>query len=239
MSSSTKRASDGGRGSAAGAPPRLDDQLTVATFLTPWGEGRLALIGDLPFEMELPDGAAGRITGEPAGRGGAGETRPARGAKPAAVVESAAEWTARLERYFRAEPVGFPLDVDRFCAAHGFTAFETSVYRALAAVPYGEIASYRDLAVAAGRPRAWRAVGGAMALNPLPVILPCHRVVRSNGTLGHYGADPTWKERLLRHEGVDVVHGPDGAPRADAKLFPAGHAGPHEVGVVRQERGAL
>jgi O-6-methylguanine DNA methyltransferase len=85
-------------------------------------------------------------------------------------------------------------------------------------VPHGEIASYRDLAVAAGRPRAWRAVGSAMALNPLPVILPCHRIVRSDGTLGHYGDDPTWKERLLSHEGVGVVHGPQGTPRAAARL---------------------
>ena len=177
-----------------------DLRLEVASFATPWGEGRLALLGDLPFELELPDGAAGSISVDerpaPAARNGADETSPTRAAR---------SWVALLERYFAGDPVGFGLDVDRFCAAHGFTGFETAVYRSLAAVPYGRAVSYRDLAVAAGRPLAWRAVGSAMALNPLPIVLPCHRVVRSDGTLGHYGTDPTWKARLLRHEGIEIM----------------------------------
>jgi methylated-DNA-[protein]-cysteine S-methyltransferase len=76
------------------------------------------------------------------------------------------------------------------------------VYAALAAVPYGRAVSYRDLAHAAGRPNAYRAVGTAMSHNALPVILPCHRVIKNDGTPGLYGDDPTWKLRLLELEGV-------------------------------------
>jgi methylated-DNA-[protein]-cysteine S-methyltransferase len=220
MSSSTKPAAETPAQTSAAVGTPFPGGLTVVPFRTGWGEGRLALLGNVPFELELPEGAAGRITGEPAGR-----TAADRPGSRAAAAASAHTWTDLLERYFDGERPVFPLDVERFCAAHGFTVFETAVYRALAAVPYGELVSYRDLAVAAGRPLAWRAAGSAMALNPLPVILPCHRVVRSDGTLGHYGEDPAWKERLLRHEGVGVVHGPHGTPRADARLVPAARRG--------------
>jgi O-6-methylguanine DNA methyltransferase len=229
MSSSTKPAPESRPAFGAGPLRRLDDALVVTIFSTPWGEGRLALLGELPFELELPDAAAGRITGAPAGHGIAvaaaalagGRERSGTASPDDPEARSAAAWIRLLDRYFRAEPVDFHLDVGRFCDAHGFTGFETEIYRALAAVPYGETLSYRDLAVAAGRPHAWRAAGSAMALNPLPVILPCHRVVRSDGTLGEYGDDPTWKERLLLHEGVGVVHGPRGTPRTAARLVPA------------------
>jgi methylated-DNA-[protein]-cysteine S-methyltransferase len=229
MSSSTRPAPESRPAPDSGPLRRLDDDLVVTAFSTPWGEGRLALLGELPFELELPDAAAGRITGVPAGRGAAaaaaagdgGTERPGSASPREGEAEPAIAWVRQLERYFRAEPVGFDLDIIRFCAAHGFTGFETEIYRALAAVPYGETVSYRDLAVAAGRPHAWRAAGSAMALNPLPVILPCHRVVRSDGTLGEYGDDPAWKERLLLHEGVGVVHGPRGTPRTAARLVPA------------------
>ena len=112
-----------------------------------------------------------------------------------------------LEKYFAGEPVRFDLDVDAYAAVHGFTDFERDVYRALARVPYGEVASYRDLAREAGRPNAYRAVGSAMARNALPVILPCHRVIKNDGRLGFYGDDPAWKERLLALEGVSVHEG--------------------------------
>jgi len=61
------------------------------------------------------------------------------------------------------------------------------------------------LAEMAGYPRAARAVGNAMASNPIPVVVPCHRVVRSDGSLGRYGDDPAWKERLLDHEQKHVA----------------------------------
>jgi methylated-DNA-[protein]-cysteine S-methyltransferase len=116
-------------------------------------------------------------------------------------------WARDLERYFAGEPVVFELDLAAYGAAHGFTGFELAVYTALAQVPYGQAVSYRDLALAAGRPNAYRAVGSAMSRNHLPVILPCHRVIKNDGRLGFYGDDPAWKERLLALEGVRVAEG--------------------------------
>lgn len=78
--------------------------------------------------------------------------------------------------------------------------FVRQVYAALLDVPVGETVSYGRLAQMAGHPRAARAVGTAMATNPIPVVIPCHRVIRSDGSLGRYGSDPSWKERLLAHE---------------------------------------
>ena len=82
-------------------------------------------------------------------------------------------------------------------------------------MPYGDALSYRELAAAAGRPNAYRAVGSAMARNALPVILPCHRVVSNDGRLGQYGDDPAWKERLLALEGVPVAASRGGAGSHD------------------------
>lgn len=223
MSSSTgsDRARHGAAAPAAAreAWPGTVASLTVVAFSTPWGSGRLALLGDLPFELELPEGAAGAISTGATSTGGSAVGAADEGFSP--LPDAATAWIDALARYFAGERVAFHLDVERFCAAHGFTSFETEVYRALAAVPYGETVSYRDLAVAAGRPLAWRAAGSAMALNPLPVILPCHRVVRSDGTLGQYGDDPAWKARLLRHEGVPLRSG-GGRPSPDDRLAPNG-----------------
>jgi O-6-methylguanine DNA methyltransferase len=160
---------------------RVSEEVYVCSL----GVGRLVLAGDLPVELDLPDREAWAPPGYCAG----------------------SRWVLQLERYFAGEPVGFALDVDAYAAAHGFTDFERDVYRALSRVPYGRCASYRDLAREAGRPNAYRAVGSAMARNELPVILPCHRVIKNDGRLGLYGDDPAWKERLLALEGVRVVDG--------------------------------
>ncbi len=154
----------------------------VEYFATPYGVGRLTLLGDLPLELDLPE--AGHAVPDAARRG------------PRSV------WVETLEAYFAGKHVGFDIDVAAHCRARGLTAFETAVYTALAAVPYGHAVSYRDLAHAAGRPNAYRAVGTAMSHNALPVILPCHRVIKNDGTPGQYGDDPTWKIRLLRLEGA-------------------------------------
>ncbi len=155
-------------------------------YETELGVGRLLLAGDLPLELDLPD--------------------PHRPAPPAAAP--AGRWALALQRYFAGEPVAFDLDIGAYANAHGLTAFETAVYAALAAVPWGTVLSYRDLAAAAGHPNAYRAAGSVMARNELPVILPCHRVVKNDGRLGFYGDDPAWKARLLELEGVAVRRDP-------------------------------
>jgi methylated-DNA-[protein]-cysteine S-methyltransferase len=104
----------------------------------------------------------------------------------------------QLIEYFRGERDHFevPLDVS------GVTPFTRSVLQATAEVPFGRLTSYRGIAEKIGKPSATRAVGNALGRNPIPVIIPCHRVVRSDASLGGYTGGLEIKERLLAHEGV-------------------------------------
>jgi O-6-methylguanine DNA methyltransferase len=86
----------------------------------------------------------------------------------------------------------------------GLTPFEAAVLEATLAIPVGEVRPYAWVAAAIGRPRAVRAVGSALGRNPVPVLIPCHRVTRSDGSIGNYGGGPARKEALLRAEGVDL-----------------------------------
>ena len=86
----------------------------------------------------------------------------------------------------------------------GHTEFETDVWRMAQQIPYGEVRSYGWIAAEIGRPRAVRAVGTALGHNPVPLIVPCHRVVRADGTLGQYSlGGPDNKRAILRSEGLD------------------------------------
>lgn len=82
------------------------------------------------------------------------------------------------------------------------TPFQMKIWKALLAVPYGRTASYKEIAAAVGNPRAGRAVGGANRQNPVPLIIPCHRVIGSDGSMiGYGGKEGIWrKEWLLQHE---------------------------------------
>jgi O-6-methylguanine DNA methyltransferase len=86
----------------------------------------------------------------------------------------------------------------------GLSDFEAAVLRAAAQIPRGQIRPYAWVARRAGRPKAVRAVGSALGRNPVPLLIPCHRVTRSDGALGDYVFGPDAKERLLRAEDVDV-----------------------------------
>jgi|SRR5215469_3798530 len=77
------------------------------------------------------------------------------------------------------------------------TDFQRQVWTRLCEIPYGQTCSYRDLAVAIGKPQAVRAVGAANGANPLPIVVPCHRVIGSNGSLTGYGGGMALKKRLL------------------------------------------
>ncbi len=86
----------------------------------------------------------------------------------------------------------------------GITAFERDVLLKTAQIPRGEVRTYGWVAREIGRPRAVRAVGSALARNPIPVLIPCHRVVRSDGLIGNYGAGGTSaKKEILSWEGVE------------------------------------
>jgi methylated-DNA-[protein]-cysteine S-methyltransferase len=84
----------------------------------------------------------------------------------------------------------------------GCTPFQRDVMAAVSAIPYGETRTYGQVAASVGRPRAARAVGEVMRTNPIPVLVPCHRVVRSGGDIGRYTPDPSVKRRLLEIEGA-------------------------------------
>ena len=85
------------------------------------------------------------------------------------------------------------------------TDFQREVWEQLQAIPYGQTASYLEVANALGKPKAVRAVGAANGQNPISIVVPCHRVIGSNGDLIGYGGGLWRKEWLLRHEGVLLV----------------------------------
>ncbi len=103
-----------------------------------------------------------------------------------------------LARYFAGQRIQFKARLDTSQAGE----FERAVWRACQQVRYGKTTSYAELARRAGRPGAARAVGGAMSHNPFPIVVPCHRVLRSDGGLGGYSAPGgvAYKKRLLAIE---------------------------------------
>jgi methylated-DNA-[protein]-cysteine S-methyltransferase len=120
------------------------------------------------------------------------------GARQEASDHEMGDLPDRLRRYARGEPVAFPDALD-FAAA---TRFQRAVWQATQEIPCGQTRSYGWLAARVGKPRAARAVGQAMAANPWPIVVPCHRVVSSNGHLGGYGGGLDMKQRLLLLEGA-------------------------------------
>ncbi len=106
----------------------------------------------------------------------------------------------QLEQYFAGERRAFELPIDwRLCAGFG-----RRVLDATARVPFGELVTYKQVATAAGSPRASRAAGNALGANPLPIVVPCHRVVHSGGGLGGYTGGLERKIALLGVEGHAV-----------------------------------
>src|SRR3954451_22692933 len=103
-----------------------------------------------------------------------------------------------LDEYFDGRREGFDIPIDWSYLA-GFTR---EVLRATAAIRFGEVSTYAGVAEAAGSPRAVRAAGNALGATPMPVVVPCHRVLRSGGSLGGYTGGLERKEFLLRLEGM-------------------------------------
>ena len=109
----------------------------------------------------------------------------------------------QLTEYFDGRRRRFDLPVDLYG-----TPFQLRVWRELQSIPYGEVRSYKELARAIGAPKAVRAVGGANNKNPVPILVPCHRVIGSNGSLVGYGGGLSIKEYLLKLEGVPLPQKP-------------------------------
>jgi methylated-DNA-[protein]-cysteine S-methyltransferase len=105
----------------------------------------------------------------------------------------------QLDEYFAGERRAFELPL-----APSGTAFQQQVWRELTQIPYGETISYAELACRVGNPRASRAVGLANGANPLPIIVPCHRVIGANGSLTGFGGGLDMKRHLLELEGAGL-----------------------------------
>lgn len=110
------------------------------------------------------------------------------------LIEKAA---AQLREYFEGKRKEFDLPL-----ALAGTEFQRSVWKALQTIPWGETRSYKDIAVQIGNPKATRAVGMANNRNPIPIIVPCHRVIGSDGSLIGYGGGLPMKRYLLELEKV-------------------------------------
>lgn len=103
-----------------------------------------------------------------------------------------------LDEYFEGKRRVFDIPLDWSLSS----GFREKVLRATYRIPYGGVSSYREMAERAGNARASRAAGSALATNPIPIVVPCHRVLRTGGNLGGYGGGLEMKEKLLRMEGV-------------------------------------
>ncbi|HEY1594121.1 MAG TPA: methylated-DNA--[protein]-cysteine S-methyltransferase [Thermoleophilaceae bacterium] len=103
-----------------------------------------------------------------------------------------------LDEYFEGRRLDFDVPLD-WSLTKGFTQ---RVLRATAKVPYGEVSTYRQMASKAGNEKAVRAAGNALGANPIPIVVPCHRILRTGGSLGGYGGGVPRKEFLLKLEGA-------------------------------------
>ena len=154
---------------------------------TPQGLVRLAFPEETIDHVleELADAVSPRVLEDPAGRDDA---------------------RRELDEYFEGRRDRFDLGVDLRLIGMGFSR---KVLEATARIPYGSVSTYREMASKAGSPRAARAAGNALHDNPVPIVVPCHRVVPSSGGIGRYGGDEWRKAFLLRLEGAleDTVEG--------------------------------
>jgi methylated-DNA-[protein]-cysteine S-methyltransferase len=123
------------------------------------------------------------------------EPEGAPAASRAAARRHLAAAVRQLEEYFAGKRDGF--DLDLYLTG---TDFEARVWKRLARIPHGETCTYAEIARAAGAPGAARAAGAAIGKNPIPIIVPCHRVIGANGSLTGFGGGLDRKRWLLAHE---------------------------------------
>jgi methylated-DNA-[protein]-cysteine S-methyltransferase len=161
--------------------------VAYATFDSPFGTLLLAKTPQGLVRLGLPTENPEELLADLAGR-----ISPRVLETPAALDEERRE----LDDYFAGRRQDFELAID-WQLSHGFLL---RARQGIAAIPYGETRTYTDLARGAGNERAVRAAGSACSRNPIPLVVPCHRVLRSDGSLGGYAGGLEMKERLLEME---------------------------------------
>lgn len=96
-------------------------------------------------------------------------------------------------------------DISKSLAENGFTPFQIRVYKAVAKIPFGQVKSYKWVAQRINNPYSYRAVGQALKRNPYLGTIPCHRVIKSDGSIGGFAGGRLAKMRLIRSEGIDII----------------------------------
>ncbi|KPJ59624.1 MAG: hypothetical protein AMJ46_10425 [Latescibacteria bacterium DG_63] len=124
------------------------------------------------------------------------ELRKVKGAKLVRDDKALRRFAAQLGKYLDGQKVSFDVDLDLSLG----TPFQQSVWRLTRKIPYGKLVSYKKLAEQYGNPLCARAVGNALGANPVPIVIPCHRVIRSDRSLGGYSGGVKWKKRLIALE---------------------------------------
>lgn len=162
---------------------KSENFLDVRTFSSLLGPIRFALEGDELVTLKFYNGAK----------------RP-EGVTPSAPTPAA----KRIEQALRAYFDGYLGALDSIPAVTSGTPFQERVWEALRRLRPGELSSYSELAAEVGVPGAARAVGTALGNNPVAIVVPCHRVIRNDGTIGGYGGGLERKRWLLKHEGVTL-----------------------------------
>ena len=143
-----------------------------------------------------------------------GPAKPPKQSKTCQPEIDALQQICRLIReYFNGRPISPPWQ--RLAMTH-LTELQRKVLYETAKIPYGSLKTYKQIAEAIGRPRAYRFVGSALGRNPFPLIVPCHRVIRNDGNIGNFGAGPAIKQWLIEFESgkpqglqLDVRHAKD------------------------------
>ena len=164
---------------------------------TPIGEALIVVTLECPAHQEFHAGPAGDPV-PPSGR--------QRHAVPVADAAATADVRTQLDEYFAGERRRFDLPLDLGVT----TGFVRAALEAVTRIPFGQTASYAEIAIEAGSPGANRAVGSACARTPISLVIPAHRVVRSDGSIGEYGGHPERKRYLLDLEERVAAADPSG-----------------------------
>ncbi len=186
--------------------PNADGALFWEAWDSPFGKITVSCSSKGVREVQLASGkihANGNGASRKAERGEHAAAKFVRaGSRSDVGAQIARQAVAELREYAagRRQRFSLPLDLEG-------TPFQRKVWKALCAIPYGETRSYQQVARAVGNPRASRAVGMANHWNPVAIIVPCHRVIASDGTLGGYAGGLEMKARMLRMEGNSSPRG--------------------------------